>query len=201
MDSDDEEKDLNSLNSYDIKRIRGAFESSQDIPLDYVDRLTNMMEMYSETDRGAALVGACIIDDVLEHLIRAFLRPGNSTKKLFEGMNAPLSNFSSRIAMAHSLGLIANIEHKALEAIRQIRNDFAHQVGINFDHPTITKKLEALRMIPTSQNPKYLNRDVFLTSVNYLEISLRNRLGGTSHVDLHKGAFDAEKIVAAAKNQ
>lgn len=87
--------------------------------------------LVSESDRGCVLVGAAHLDRDLEKLLRAmFQHMGKSNKKdidyLLIGPLAPLRSFSVRIRMAHALGLITSEARKALEAVREIRNDFAH---------------------------------------------------------------------------
>lgn len=66
----------------------------------------------NESHRGKVLVACSFIDKQLGDMIKAFLIEDSEIKDLLEGQNAPLGSFSSRIKMAHSLGLISNNEKK-----------------------------------------------------------------------------------------
>ncbi|MEQ9248915.1 MAG: transcriptional regulator, partial [Nitratireductor sp.] len=62
-----------------------------------------------ETERGAALAAAAMIDDQLGKIIEAFLVPNKGSHALLAGFNAPLGPFSARIAAAYGLGLISEV--------------------------------------------------------------------------------------------
>jgi hypothetical protein len=68
------------------KLVRGA---------DIEDFKSFLKEFQSETDRGAALVGASLIDQKLLDTLRAFLVEGKLTESLLEGGSAPVGTFSS----------------------------------------------------------------------------------------------------------
>ena len=79
-----------------------------------------------ESDRGAALSAAAVLEDRLEEIIKAFLIDGKSSLKLLDGFNAPIGTFSSKILLAHALGLLQDDEFQQIELLRRIRNQFAH---------------------------------------------------------------------------
>ena len=54
----------------------------------------------------------------------------NTDGDIFEGGNAILSTFSSKITFAYYLGLISEHERKTLDCIRKIRNKAAHEISI-----------------------------------------------------------------------
>jgi len=88
-----------------------------------------------ESDRGCAIVGAAYLNNDLDALLRArFCHQAPSPKKdldwLLDGPLAPLRSFGVRIRLARALGLITPIQSKSLDAIRSIRNKFAHSEGI-----------------------------------------------------------------------
>ena len=85
-----------------------------------------MSEFNKESDRGAALVAASMIDERLEEIIQNFLADTAVSKDLLIGFNAPLGTFSARAASAYSLGLIQENEYKEITLIRKIRNEFGH---------------------------------------------------------------------------
>ena len=67
-----------------------------------------------------------MLDELLKQLIAAHLLPCAGQETLFSGAAAPLSFFSSRIDLAHRIGLISPRLARDLHLIRRIRNDFAH---------------------------------------------------------------------------
>jgi hypothetical protein len=71
---------------------------------------------HKESDRGAALSAASLLDDRLTEIIEAFFADVPQTKELIAGFNAPLGTFSSRIAAAYGLGLLQENEHKELHS-------------------------------------------------------------------------------------
>jgi hypothetical protein len=103
-------------------------------------------EFQSETDRGAALVGAALIDKKLLDTLRAFMVEGNVSEGLLEGGNAALGAFAARIKAAFALGLIDRHEYDECNLIRKIRNEFAHRVhGTSFKQPEIAKLCDKLQ--------------------------------------------------------
>ena len=91
-----------------------------------------------ESDRGAALSAAAVLEDRLEEIIKAFLIDGKSSLKLLDGFNAPIVNFSSKILLAHALGLLQDDEFQQIELLRRIRNQFAHTWEyLNFESNSI----------------------------------------------------------------
>ena len=87
-----------------------------------------LTELNKETPRGAALVSATMIDDLLGRCIRAFLVDDRDGHSLVDGFNAPLGSFSARIVAAHALGLLSDVECAECQIIRKVRNAFAHDV-------------------------------------------------------------------------
>ena len=83
-------------------------------------------EFNKESDRGAALVAASMLDERLQEILSHFLVKAPTSKELLVGFNAPLGTFSARAAAALSLGLIQENEFKEITLIRRIRNEFGH---------------------------------------------------------------------------
>jgi hypothetical protein len=105
-----------------------------------------LQEFQNETDRGAALVGAAIIDLRLQETLRAFMVSNNAADELLEGPGAPLGTFSSRIAATYALGLIDPHEKNECTMIRKIRNEFAHRAhGTTFSDPEIARHCRTLK--------------------------------------------------------
>ncbi len=85
-------------------------------------------EFKNESDRAAVILGAAKLDFLLYQLLYKVLAPNaGSRDELLDG-DAPLSTFRSRISIAYRLGLISSDLVRALNLIRKIRNDFAHEL-------------------------------------------------------------------------
>ena len=103
-------------------------------------------EFQGETDRGAALVGAALIDLRLTEALRAFMVSNNAADELLEGPTAPLGTFASRIAATFALGLIDAHEKHECHLIRKVRNEFAHRAhGTTFHDHDISKLCHELQ--------------------------------------------------------
>lgn len=98
----------------------------------------------SESPRGGVLVAASFIDRLLSQVLESFLIEGKSQKQLLHGFNAPVGNFSSRIALAAALGLISEDERQECDTIRKIRNEFAHQIHPSFETSRVSKLCDQL---------------------------------------------------------
>jgi DNA-binding MltR family transcriptional regulator len=105
-------------------------------------------ELNGETGRGAALVAASRLDQILKNILASFLRRTKSSDDLLEGCNAPtfrLGTFSARASACHALGLIQDNEFDEITKIRKVRNEFGHQwQGVNFDSERIRDLVDAL---------------------------------------------------------
>src|SRR5579872_3892781 len=86
-----------------------------------------------ESERGAALIAAAMVDDLLERSLRAFLLDHKEIERLLEGFNAPLGALSARALAAFGVGLLSEREYRECERIRKIRNVFAHNVNASFE--------------------------------------------------------------------
>jgi len=87
-------------------------------------------ELALESDRGAVLVGASLLEECLELVLRSVMRREEKIVKrvvdgLFEGAGA-LSTFSAKTKCCFALNLIDEMAFVDLETIRLMRNEFAH---------------------------------------------------------------------------
>lgn len=111
-------------------------------------------EMNLQTDRGVAIVGVAWVEDEIALALESFLvSESNAWKRLFEG-TGPLATFSAKIDLARLLGLITEAIRSDLHIIRDIRNEFAHQVAhktdftkLSFSSAHLKDKCMALKCI------------------------------------------------------
>jgi mannitol operon repressor len=124
-------------------------------------------EFQAETDRGAALVGAALLDQKLKDTLAAFFADRRVGAELLNGGNAPLGTLSARIKAALCLGLIDRHEFHECDLIRRIRNEFAHRThGTTFSDPVIAAHCSKLRSdLPGGPSAFRDNpRDVFINA-------------------------------------
>lgn len=129
-----------------------------------------------ETERGAALAAAAMVDDQLGRTIEAFLIPNKGSSALLEGFNAPLGTFSARIAAAFALGLISEQEYRECDLIRKVRNEFAHQIKVSFKTEKIVSLCAQLKMAARDYDDVNVDtRGKFTTAAVCLILNLTNR--------------------------
>lgn len=131
-----------------------------------------------ESDRGLVITSAAHAEIYLEKILRAFLIEDGSADDLFEGPFAPFGTFSGKIKAAYVLGLITKEERDDLDAMRKVRNVFAHELTASFDHPDV-KKLCAKKPI---NDGRLCDRDAFLhlamnavIHITYRDLSVRTQ--------------------------
>jgi hypothetical protein len=88
-------------------------------------------ELESQTDRGAAIIGASLVESLLRQALESRMRvrtpiEKRTAKGLF-GTMGPLSSFSAKIDLGVLLGLYPEEVRGDLHRIRDVRNEFAHE--------------------------------------------------------------------------
>ena len=99
----------------------------------YADVHAIIDELDAQTDRGAAIVGAGLLDDRLMRAINVSLDATLSKRErqeLFDGPTAPLGSYSARVRIARAIGLINESLASDLRTIGKVRNKFAHYLDI-----------------------------------------------------------------------
>lgn len=110
-------------------------------------------EFSKESDRASVILSASLLDIALHDLLINYLLPSTTTADdLFDGANAPLSTFSSKIILVHRLGLISAKFCRGLHLIRKIRNEFAHNIhGCTFEESRVRSRvLELFKSVHAS---------------------------------------------------
>jgi len=87
-----------------------------------------MGSLARESERAAVILAAARIDVDLEALLKHVLHPHPSGVDSLFDTDRGLGTFSSKIAVAYRLGLISPDFEHALQMLRKIRNDFAHDL-------------------------------------------------------------------------
>ena len=159
---------------------------SQGGNMNYFDILHS--EFAKESDRAAVILAASIADELLKSLLSGRLVPVTSSNdELFDGPNAPLGTFSSRIEMAYRIGLISVKFSRDLHLIRKIRNEFAHNIhGCSFDDARVRSRIVELNNshgIINRSTDYYLEplstRDQFLQAASWMTYYLNKKIEET----------------------
>jgi DNA-binding MltR family transcriptional regulator len=116
--------------------------------------MTLVEEMNDQSDRGAAIVGAAWLEESISAALESFLHSHPKSWERLLGGNGPLGTFSAKIDLSRLLGLTTDAIWSDLHILRDIRNQFAHQVAhktdqskLNFKTPHIRDKCLALRCV------------------------------------------------------
>ena len=96
-----------------------------------------LQELNKESERGAALISAAMIEELLGRCLRSFLLDHGDVESLLNGFNAPLGSFSARTLAAFASGLLSETEYRDCQTIRRVRNEFAHNVHCSFGDQNI----------------------------------------------------------------
>lgn len=138
----------------------------------------------SESDRGAILILAAYLEEILGLLVRAICVSDKLGQRLTE-LNKPAGDFDSKIVLCVSLGLISEDEEKALRFVQKIRNRAAHfdKKGRGFDvlfdsDPTIDQVSEFVELFQSkieSREPEVV-KEAFVKSCRILATKLYIRL-------------------------
>jgi len=128
-----------------LKRPSGSQQFSlESLPLDVQQAL-----VFSD-DRSAALVGATLVDKCLEDYFRSLMVDrSKEVSALLDVRNASavLGSFHAKIEVAFCIGAISQSERADLHVVRDVRNDFAHNViGCTFDDPIVQAHCKKLSL-------------------------------------------------------
>ena len=98
------------------------FQSFEDL-VGQPKEITEIFE--SESDRGAVLILAAYLEEVLGCLIAASCISDAAADDLLE-FRGPAGGFDLKVRLCHAMGIIHESEKKGLDTIRRIRNAAAH---------------------------------------------------------------------------
>src|SRR3954471_11098048 len=99
-------------------------------------------------------------------------------ERLFVGDDATLATFADRINIAFALGILGEESRNDFNAIRRIRNVFAHSVlDVEFDLPAVAAAIEMLRAFKRPDFPQSLKvkgppKTLFIFAIAYYYIRL-----------------------------
>lgn len=122
------------------------------------------LQMLEERGRGAVLVGVARVDAALEHLLQAVMTPANDKKDGLFLPDRPLGSFGAKVALASRLGLIDPAVERALNALRKLRNAFAHSAeSASLAEPTHSARLTPI-YAEANANPLWVPLETVLAA-------------------------------------
>src|SRR5665213_514894 len=103
-------------------------------------------EIQEQTDRGSAIVGAAMMEEMLSVVLQKRMSEMNRAHyDAFFGLNGPGGSLSNKIELFYAFGLCNDILYKAMHDIRSIRNRFAHRIEpLTFADPPIAELVDGL---------------------------------------------------------
>lgn len=105
------------------------------------------MDLFNqESDRACVILTVSIIDELLTSILKMKLVDQHSSNDtLFDGANAPFSNFNSKIDISYRLGVLSSRLCRDIHLIRRIRNEFAHNIeGCDFKDSRVQNRVGEL---------------------------------------------------------
>lgn len=139
---------------------------------DHPDWNAIQTDFMHQPDRGAAIIGAALVEDVFaSYLSRFFPKRRKKLHSLFDQQQA-LGTHGSRTDVAFSLGLIDDDLFDDMNSIRKIRNQFAHTTRstdkadqssvLTFESQRIRSLAMGLKFPEVKVRPEQLKREFFL---------------------------------------
>ena len=106
-------------------------------------KLARLFQSFTdESDRGLVVIVGTILEEKLGRILKEILIQKKESDAL---VDRNLSGFEARAKAAYCIGAISRCEYGMIEAIRRIRNDFAHQfVTDDFDGRLESKKAQVM---------------------------------------------------------
>jgi hypothetical protein len=122
------------------------------------------LPMLEERGRGAVLVGVARVDAALEHLLQAVLAPATAKNDGLFLPDRPLGSIGAKVALASRLGLIDHGVERALNALRKLRNAFAHSAeSASLADPVHSSRLAEVYVLARA-NPLWAPLDTVLAA-------------------------------------
>lgn len=128
--------------------------------------------------RGQVLVWSSFIEVLVERLIENHLVDHKESRDF---LKRPEINFSTKIRLAFSLGLISKQELKTLNNVRDLRNEAAHRWKLDLENGRVRKPLEYLyntyhsKLYEWIEEPEFLIRNIYTPSCAFLAWELKIR--------------------------
>ena len=129
-------------------------------------------EYRSLPPRELAMVSAAVLDAALAELLTLRLMDESKEIEDFLGLNgdgrAPAGSFGARIQLGLLLGILTPNDAAILRTIKDIRNQFAHRVKINFLSPSVIKATTKLHSLWVARSDALIEAGVISGTTSQL---------------------------------
>jgi len=106
-----------------LRKLAGHYPDIQE----FMELMIHIVQ--EENDRAAVLASVSLLDGALKALLLTKLKiPNNENENYLFGPNTPLRPLSAKIKLGYALNLYGPLTLADLEAIREVRNCFAHSM-------------------------------------------------------------------------
>ena len=186
-----------------------AFQNLIDRDPEWRRRYELIRTLGEESERGMAVLVGAELDRALGLVLCAYLPPGRARKELFSGGAAPLGSFASKIDICRALHLISEEEYAALQVMRKIRNEFAHNPDVSFANQNIRSWVDAVTLGASRIDDHKLRfESVAASLIATLEIEAVDQAHGRVYEESYSGwyrrggwtePFESKEHAAAAR--
>ena len=119
------------------------------------DKKLSLPGLLDESDRGCVLVAAAMLDTSLSDLFKAMFRPSTAPQQFIDSLfesGGPLNSLSAKARLARAFGYISQDTLEDLNAIRKLRNRFAHTTEkTDFSNEEVAQIIENLHIANSSK--------------------------------------------------
>ncbi|MBP5969916.1 hypothetical protein [Pseudomonas iridis] len=138
------------------------------------DKFSGFLEAFKgESDRGAAVLTLCVLEEVLKEAIKRRLPdPPNSKYKDAVDNFSPKGRLSASTVNAYMLGVLSKHHLDNFGLLIDVRNKFAHQAlsDLSFDEKNIKNWVRDLKL--DDKGPKLEGRNRFLIAATEIYFNL-----------------------------
>lgn len=118
------------------------------------DEESAIRELNDSSPRAKAIVGATVLENRLTYALSPLFPINGETKKNLFKDTGPLGNFDTKSKVAYAIGIISKAALQDITKVVEIRNKFAHRLGISdFHHKDIRPIAMGLGLIETHVRP------------------------------------------------
>lgn len=154
---------------------------NKDLQPDFIRQKQLIDELANDSDRSKVIVGASIVDEMLERLLRKKLIYDKKIHEdTFQSSNGFLGTFSSKIKACYLFGLISKELFSDIEIIRKIRNHFAHTItGCSFENNEINGLCENFSFVKKAFQTDWKAQPkaaLFILEVAVIEVALVKKI-------------------------
>lgn len=142
------------------------------------ENFSNFLEAFKgESDRGAAVLTLCVLEDALKEAITKRLPEPPSSKHQNAVDNfSPKGRLSATIVNAYMLGVLSKLHLDNFSLLIEVRNKFAHHAlsDLSFDDASIKAWVRDLKL--DDNGPKLFGRQRFLIAATEIYFNLAGQV-------------------------